>query len=116
VGSGAEKGALEEGFLQELWFPPASNIPPFQSSYSKLLLKGRKAVDASGTSKKIGRLFQIRGASGKKLGSIGLLFKSLILQEMLKHNIEPEDSLTFRRFMCFELIHSNRTCVSQPET
>ena len=58
VGFGADKGALEQGFLQVLWFPSASNIPPFPSSSSKLLAKERKAVGASGTSNKIGRLFK----------------------------------------------------------
>jgi len=35
---------------------------------------------------------------------------------MLKYNIEAEDSLTFRHFMCFEWSHCKLTCISQPET
>ena len=59
MGFGAEKWALEKGFLQILLFPSASNIPPFPSSSSKLLERERKAVDASGTSNKIGRFFNL---------------------------------------------------------
>jgi len=34
--------------------------------------------------------------------SIGLVFKELSFQEMLKHNVEAEITLTFRHFMCIE--------------